>query len=271
MNFENTALYRAIIMAKQKNVYLIRLGGLDSIHLRTIEGNPQMRLLRTTTNRFTGTHTLTLFLAEGERFAIHRTVYGLQAITMGNASTIEVKHYMVVVGNVCTITEPDIHDYHQIDINKPQQLVAVDKLLSDVLGTANMVLENHNTHIDQIRLEDRLRLNQGSQYGSVVYEISGPGKARALSIDELHALRIKYEPVEMCVPEGVVYLKVPTTVREMVLCGHPNTLEKYRVAFGTSQSYKLHRLDDGKTKDGSALENARVDSEVYAILPNAVL
>lgn len=253
-------LHEAIAKGRGKDIFCIRLGGLDElfIKMKDDKDEPNNKVLRVTTNTFTGTRVVTLKLEQGDRLSIHRTLYGLQAISMNGVSTVECKEYAVagkVIVQVVDLT--DKHNYVKVDLEQNHLYKAANQLISDVVGLDNLVMENHNTHIMYLSLSNRLRLNQGSQFSGIVYEISSPGKGRVLSIQELATLRNQLADIDHILPDGKVYLKIPTKTTEMVLCGHENALAKYSNAFAKSANYLLHTtpsMEDGKV--------------LYTILPN---
>lgn len=261
MNNDKTqTLYEAVARGKGKNIFCIRLGGLDELFIKMKEGDPDpnTKVLRVVTNTFTGTRTVTLSLEQWDRFSINRTLYGLQAISMNGVQTIETKDY-AAAGNCISqiIDNVDRHNYVKIDLQQNQLKLAIDHLISDVIGSNNLVMENHNTHIMYLQFSDRLRLNRGSQYSGIVYKIDHPGQGKVMSIQELNDLRNSSQNVDHALPDGPVYLKLPTKTTEMILCGHENALAKYLKAFSNSPNYLL-------------FTNPSVgeDKDLYNILPN---
>lgn len=253
-------LHDAVAKGKGKNIFCIRLGGLDELFIKMNDGDPDpnLKVLRVNTNTFTGTRVVTLRLEQWDRFSINRTLYGLQAVSMNGVHTIESKDYAAAGNTISQIVDTvDRYKYVKIDLEQNHLHKAANQLISDVVGVNNLVMENHNLHIMYLSFSNRLRLNQGSQYSGIVYEITNPGQGRVLSIQELADLRNQLQQADHMLPDGKVYLKVPTKTTEMVLCGHENALAKYSNGFANSANYLLHGIP--------SLEDGKV---LYTILPN---
>lgn len=263
-NVNLETLYNAVVKGKGNDIYLVRVGGLDELglHLDDVPDNYDVneRVLRVSTNTFTGTRNVTLRLNTGDSIIINRLMYGLSAVALNGVKTIESKQFMAISASngkslVNIIKEPEL--FKTVDLHRSQQFKAVDYLINDLVGMDNLVIDNRNTHIDTISFSPNLRLSEASQYSSVVYELTGAGKGSALSKAAINSIRaeLQAENEERMLPEGKVYLKVPTKVKELVLCGNPNTTDLLKSSMDKSNNYCLYPSTD----------------DTYFVLPNITL
>ena len=249
----NTAdLMKGVLYGAPPRTIVIRINGSDKIGFTASNGDSiESRVLRVMKNSFNGASNVTLKVSDGDYVQITRDVWGWGSLSTNGVQTLEKSGYKY--SNKALHSVDLTEDLPLIELNTSLQHKAVQRLVDDIIGPENLAAVVSNISVTNLRIENTLKLNKTSQESGIIYECSGPGKGKAVTVNELELLRERFK--QDVPPEGAIYVKVPTEAREVVLCGNPETVAKYLHALNSSVNYILHKFDDTN----------------YAILPNVQL